>query len=163
MLNFENGRTVSFIKTLTAKKLVRFGAVGVINTAVDVVLFTFLRFSGFTIFSANIISTSVALSISLLLNNRYTFQGQRLTIRRISLYVLVTLAGLWILQPVIINGLTNWNDHNHFIETITAPFGHPKLFVTLLPKLSSLIFTLAWNYLWYSKVIFAPSKKPVAK
>jgi putative flippase GtrA len=145
---------MSSIYRLLQSKIVRFGIVGFINTTIDLLIFVTLRFVGAPVTFANICSTSVALVASLLLNHRYTFRGQALTRRTILLYVAVTLVGLWILQPIVINTLTTWNTHTHFIEGLNHYTQYNRLLITLLPKLASIVVTLVWNYVWYSQVVF---------
>lgn len=136
-------------------KIVRFALVGIINTVIDIGIFLVLRNAGLSILAANICSTSVALTVSLLLNYHYTFSGGMLTRKRIVLYIAVTLTGLWVLQPVVIKGLTELNGPLPYLTAVTTVLGHPKLFMNLVPKLGSTGVTLVWNYLWYNKVVFA--------
>jgi putative flippase GtrA len=116
---------------------IRFCLVGLLNTALDVVLFAALHGAGLSIFAANFVSTSAALCNSLVLNSRYTFRSG-LGGGRIAGFFAVTLTGIWLLQPLVIIGLLElW----------------PSLGSTLA-KLLALGITFAWNYIWYSKVVF---------
>lgn len=132
----------------------RFCLVGVVNTLVDITLFTILHLSGVPLVVANICSTSVALSMSLLLNYRFTFKGRELTRFKIFTYIIVTLAGLWGLQPIIINKLMAINRNFNFIGPFVKIFSHPAVLDNVIPKMGSICVTLVWNYLWYSIYIF---------
>ena len=138
--------------------MIRFGLVGIANTAVDTSLFVLFRFAGISLLIANIFSTSVALTLSLFLNSRYTFNKAKLIRKNVLVYFIVTLSGVWILQPVVIKLITTVNNANHMIESFTKPFGHSQLFIVLVPKLFSILFTLVWNYFWYSKLVFRTAK-----
>lgn len=144
----------SLSSRLLANRLIRFILVGVTNTLVDIILFVLLRFAGLPITASNIISTSVALGLSLVLNKKYTFSGRALTRWTVVLYIGVTLVGIWILQPIIIAAITNYSGTRHLIISLAQPFDQEKLFLILLPKLAATGFTLVWNYLWYNKVVF---------
>lgn len=139
---------------MLSNKFLRFCIVGIINTLVDVPLFVALHSAGFSVLLANICSTTLALIVSLALNYRFTFQNQGLTFGRIVVYIAVTLAGIWVLQPLVISGLLTLNDHMHFTAGLTRHFGHTAQLNSLLAKLSSLVVSLAWNYAWYSRVVF---------
>lgn len=122
---------------LPSNKFLRFCIVGAINTLIDVPLFLALYNSGMDVLSANIISTSAALVASLILNYKFTFRGRSLTRNSIAIYFLVTLSGIWILQPAVITAILSLG-----------------IVGGLIAKLASLGFSLVWNYLWYSRVVF---------
>ena len=121
---------------------------------VDVPLFVILHTAGLSVLFANIISTTAALIVSLILNYRFTFKSRSITKLRIALYFAVTLVGIWILQPLVINGLLLLNDNLHVTAPLIAVFGHAKQLDSLIAKLLSLAVSLVWNYTWYSKVVF---------
>jgi putative flippase GtrA len=140
-----------------SKEFLRFCLVGIINTLVDVPTFVALHSAGVPVLAANIISTSLALIVSLLLNYHYTFRSRTLSKARVILYFAVTLAGIWIIQPLVITILLNLNGHMHYTTFITNRYGHAKQIDSLIAKLGSLAVSLLWNYLWYSRAVF---KKP---
>ena len=144
----------SGVTQLLANKLVRFALVGITNTLIDILLFVSLRYADLPITAANILSTSAALIVSLLLNYRYTFQGKRMTRWDVALYIVVTLVGIWILQPIIISAITAYGPSSRLILAAAKPFGLEKLFIIVIPKLAATAVTLVWNYLWYNKVVF---------
>lgn len=126
---------------------VRFAAVGVLNTAVDfVILFSLVTLLGVPSLMANVVSTSAALAVSYLLNKKAVFGNTDAhNPRQMLLFVAVTLSGLWILQGLII-----WNVTNVAGAWLALSAG-----VTLLvAKAIATLFSLTWNYLWYSRVVF---------
>jgi putative flippase GtrA len=133
----------------------RFCLVGVINTLIDVPLFVALHSAaGLSILLANIISTSLALCVSLALNRRYTFRTGPLRPGRLAIFFLVTLSGIWVVQPLVIDLLLNLNSVLHFTAPLVSLLGHANAVNSLAAKLGSLLASLLWNYAWYSKVVF---------
>lgn len=136
----------SLPKRIFGSEKIRFGAVGSINTAIDfVLLFLFSVVIGIPTIIANIGSTSCALTVSYLLNKKAVFRNtDSHNHRQVILFLVVTLAGLWIVQGVVI--------------AISSPLlqmiGLNDATVLLLAKLIATAFTLVWNYLWYSRVVF---------
>jgi putative flippase GtrA len=141
-----------------AKQILRFGSVGVLNTVVDVTLYVALRHAGFDILFANILSTSVALCMSYVLNYRFTFRSSHSN-KRLVWFFGITCFGLWLLQPIVITSIIQADSVVpllHLTETIT---GNHSLAYNALPKLAATGVTLVWNYLWYSYKIFNQSKQ----
>ena len=66
--------------------VVRFAAVGVVNTAIDVVLFWVLN-APLGILAANFVSTSAGMTFSFLVNGRHTFGADRVTWRQAGLFL----------------------------------------------------------------------------
>lgn len=125
---------------------IRFGAVGVVNTAVDfAVLFLLAVGLGIPSMLANIGSTSVALSVSYLLNKKAVFRSTSTNnVRQFALFVAVTLVGLWVVQgSVIVVALE-----------VLQSAGLHEATALLVAKLVATCFSFIWNYLWYSRVVF---------
>ena len=132
-------------------KKLRFGLVGVLNTLVDVVAYGVLVATGLNFYIANIISTTLGMVCSFSLNRSFTFRatsGNRL--RQIGLFLVVTLFGLWVIQPAVIyltTGLAN------------AAFGFlPDHLLAIVPKGFATVASLVWNYVWYNRVVFTDGK-----
>ena len=143
----------------SASQLLRFCLVGAVNTGIDVSLFTALRLAHVPLVPANICSTSTALLCSLVLNYRFTFKNRSLTRLRIAGYITVTLFGLWVLQPIciklsagLVHGVLGWALHSRIMQS--------GVIRTALPKILAVVVTMAWNYAWYSRVIFARTRRP---
>ena len=130
------------------KKLRRFAGVGIVNTVLDVGIYTVLSAVGVPLLAANFISTSCGLINSFFMHGRFTFRSQP-GHRQIVPFLLVTCCGLWVIQPVVIRGLAAlWN----------AGLDSGLLSVIVVKCLATII-TLAWNYVWYSRVVFATGAK----
>lgn len=125
---------------------IRFAAVGMINTIVD---FTVLLALGVGLrvptIPANIVSTSCALVVSYLLNKKAVFKNDgKSGDRQFASFIIVTLVGLWIMQPIIIIMVTGLPFINGLDQAWSLAIG----------KVIATIATLVWNYIWYSRVIF---------
>ena len=147
-------------KSSTRRQLVAFGATGVLNTAADFVILNICIFAlGLAVVPANIISVSITLCFSFILNNRWVFKGHRASrLYRISTFLVITLIGLYGFQTLIIHFFTTellWpaqavgricaalglNLSNEFIAANTA-------------KLLATAFTMVWNFVMYKKFVF---------
>ena len=122
-------------------KKIRFVLVGGTNTVIDFGILFGLTFLGVDKIIANYISTSIALVFSFFANKSFTFKNTSKNAKRqFILFLVVTLIGLWVLQPLIIWGYTSLLDDSPL-----------SLFIA---KLIATIVTLIWNYLFYSRVVF---------
>lgn len=129
------------VRNKHAKKL-RFALVGGVNTAIDFGILFGLTWLGLDKIVANYISTSIALIFSFFANKTFTFKTTSGSAKRqFTLFLAVTLVGLWVVQPLII-----WS--------YTALMGESPLSL-LVAKLIATIASLIWNYLLYSRVVFA--------
>jgi putative flippase GtrA len=86
------------------RTVVRFLAVGVCNTLIDLVLFWVLH-APLGIVLANFVSTSAGMTFSFLVNGRHTFGAERVTVRQAVLFVAANGATMWVLQPVLIHAV----------------------------------------------------------
>lgn len=131
-------------KLLSSEKI-RFAIVGAINTAVDFsVLFLFASVLNAPIILSNILSTSAALTVSYLLNKKAVFDDKSDNkLRQILLFVGITLTGIWGLQGIIIVVLS---------AQLNTLFG--ATWALFVAKAVATVFSLIWNYVWYSKVVF---------
>lgn len=130
---------------------VRYVLIGTLNTAVDFsILFSLVTFFAVPALIANIASTSTALVVSYLLNKRAVFgDTDTHNPRQVVLFVVVTLAGLWILQGLVIEAVRSlahaWLPAHGSVGLLAA-------------KAIATLFSLTWNYLWYSRVVFRGGK-----
>jgi len=127
-----------------AEKL-RFGVVGGANTALDFgILFT-LVFFGFDRIASNYISTTIAFVFSFFVNRSFTFKSKASnTKKQFGLFLVITLFGLWVIQPIIITGVA-W---------MISDLGIPNSIVLFIGKLLATVVTLVWNYVLYAKYVF---------
>ena len=128
------------------RNFIIFCSIGVLNTVVDISFYLLLRSSGTTVLFANIISTSVALLISYFLNRKYTFKSTTNPRSNIVPFLIVTLVGLWVLQPVVIYFSLN------LLKQLSI---QSSAQLDLVAKLIATAFTLVWNYVLYKKVVFS--------
>lgn len=128
-------------------RLVRFGIIGVFNTALDfALLFLFVYVFGLGTYLGNILSTGICLVVSFLLNRRWTFRSEDGGWRQFALFLAVTLFGLWVVQTLLIWGVT----------ALVAPLASGPL-VLLAAKAVATVGSLTWNYVLYSTVVFRVS------
>lgn len=141
-----------------AKQILRFGSVGMLNTVIDVTLFIVLRHAGLNILFANILSTSVALCMSYILNFRFTFRSSHSN-NRLVWFFGITCFGLWILQPIVMTAIIKADSIVPLLRLAETITGNHSLAYNALPKLAATGVTLVWNYVWYSYKIFAKTKQ----
>lgn len=134
------------------KQVLRFGAIGILNTLFDLSLF-YLLTSVFSIhfIAANIASTSAALVLSFTLNAAYTFKGPTTT-RTFVLFILVTIVSLWVLQPVVI-GATE-----PILRTVFTSLDDSL--ALLAAKILATGASLVVNFFGYKYLVFRTSPKP---
>jgi len=123
----------------------RFAIVGGANTALDfILLFLFVNL-GIDKILANYFSTGASLIFSFFANKSFTFKHKTGNAKKqFAAFLLVTITGLWVLQPIIIWIVTSALESQITNDSIL-------LFVA---KLIATIGSLIWNYLLYSRLVF---------
>ena len=120
----------------------RFALVGGTNTAIDFGILFLLHGLGVNKYVANIISTSVAFVFSFFANRSFTFKSKKDARKQAIPFIIVTLTGLWILQPIVI-----W--------LVLLPLQSLNQDMALfIAKLGATVVSLVWNYILYSKFVF---------
>ena len=119
------------------KQLTTFAAIGVLNTTVDIALYTLLIWLQTPLLTAIIASTTAGMICSYFLNRRFTFKTNRQPIVQ---FICITISGLWILQPIVI-----W--------LLIQLFGITDTFGLTIAKLVATSVSLVWNFVWY-KLVF---------
>lgn len=120
----------------------RYAAVGGFNTALDFVLLFVFTGAGVNKYIANYMSTSIAFLVSFFANRKFAFKSNGNAKKQFLLFTVVTLSGLWLLQPAVI-----W-----LAMPLLDEFGsNTALFIA---KAIATGMSLVWNYLFYSRVIF---------
>lgn len=139
----------------------RFGIVGITSTAIDfVVLFTLVAL-GLPTLASNFVSTSVAMVFSFFANKSFTFKNDTAGKKHFVYFALITLVGLWVIQPVIIVGV-EWLSspiltYNCITETLVStfePWFKSNYIVIFFAKCWATAASLVWNYLMYRKFVF---------
>ncbi len=124
-------------------RALKFGAVGIANTLLDVALFSILTLLvGIPAVSANIASYSAGIGLSFALNRTWTFrdrQRRRAWIQLI-LFFAGNLLGLALSTTVVALLVKAWGP--------------------IFAKAASLAVTFAWNYLFSNLVVFRPDRSP---
>lgn len=123
----------------------RFGIVGVANTALDFgVLFVLVGF-GLDKIPANYISTSIAFVFSFFVNKSFTFKTKGGNVlKQFLLFLGITMVGLWIIQPLVIIGVSG----------LLAGTGWNEAINLFIAKLIATVASLIWNYIFYSRLVF---------
>ena len=120
------------------RQKIRFLLVGGTNTAIDFGLLFILNTLGLPRVLSNTISTGVAFIFSFFANRNFTFSANSGNIKKqMTLFIIVTLFGLWVIQPIIISLISN----------------------LLVGKIIATAVTLVWNYLFYSRRVFKKEAK----
>ena len=123
----------------------RFALVGGFNTALDFGILFGLTALGVDKIVANYISTSISFIFSFFANKTFTFKAKSGNAKREFIsFVIVTLIGLWVLQPLIITA----------VSRLLATTALNDTTILLIAKLLATIVSLIWNYVFYSRVVF---------
>lgn len=124
---------------------IRFIIVGGANTALDFLILFILTFVGLDKIPANYISTGASLIFSFFANKSFTFkQNDGNAKKQFASFLVITLIGLWVIQPLII-----W-----FISPVITPYVPNEALNLLIAKLVATVASLIWNYILYSKLVF---------
>lgn len=127
-----------------AEKL-RFAIVGLANTALDFVILFALIALGLNPIGANFISTGIAFIFSFFVNKSFTFKSKSKNVRRqFVLFLLVTMFGLWVLQPIVIFG----------VSAILVGFGITGELNIFIAKVLATLVSMVWGYIMYARVVF---------
>ena len=117
-------------------KFIKFNAVGILNTAIDFVIFTVLVKLGLDAYVSQVISYSAGVLNSYIWNSRWTFKEKGVTARRVVLFIVVNLVSLGISTGVI--------------ALCTQQFGLSEI----LSKVISLPFSIGVNFLGNRLFVF---------
>ncbi len=124
---------------------IRFAVVGGANTAIDFGILFGLVFFGVDKLVANFISTGIAFVFSFFVNRSFTFKSTGgNTKKQFGLFLVITLFGLWVIQPAIISGVSSLLNNTKLSDSL----------ILLAGKLIATVATLVWNYLLYKKFVF---------
>jgi putative flippase GtrA len=124
---------------------IRFGIVGIANTAIDFIVLFVLTALGIDKIVANYISTTTAFVFSFFINRSFTFKSTDGNMRKqFLLFVVVTLIGLWVIQPLVITAISWMLSGSSLAEPI----------LLFIAKVVATVASLIWNYLFYSRLVF---------
>lgn len=120
----------------------RFATIGGINTVVDFGLLFLLNGAGVNKYVANLFSTTAAFIFSFFANRSFTFKSKGEIKKQLLPFTVVTLFGLWVLQPIVI-----W-------ATLIPLSSLDETVALFTAKLIATVVSLVWNYLLYSRFVF---------
>jgi len=124
---------------------IRFGIVGIANTALDFAILFILVALGLDKIPANYVSTGISFIFSFFVNKSFTFKSKSGNAKKQFLYfIIITIIGLWVIQPLIITGLS----------TVLANTGWSSGVILFVAKIIATVASLIWNYIFYSRVVF---------
>jgi putative flippase GtrA len=138
----------------------KFGAVGVVNTLLDFVIYNLLSSrAGLTLIQSNIISTTVAMGVSFFANKKLVFKKHDgHIVRQAVLFLAITAFGLYVLQTSTIHLLTElwlWPVKTLVgLAHLTGIRDHDAFLVKNSAKAAATSISLSWNYIMYKKVVF---------
>ena len=127
----------------------RFSIVSSISTTIDFAILLTLTTFGLSIIGANFISTTTSFIFSFFASKKFAFKTPDTPVKREAvLFVVITLFGIWVIQPLLI-----WP-----LEPFIAGFGIHGALVTIAAKLIASLATFIWNYLFYTRLVFKKKK-----
>lgn len=133
---------------VTPRKI-RFSLVSSVATAIDFSLLLLLTSFGMATITANYISSSLAFVFSFFANKKFAFRTPDHHIKREAvLFIIVTLTGIWLLQPLII-----WKIEDTLDQSI-----YPTWLVVVVAKVIASFVTFIWNYYFYTRLVFKKKK-----
>lgn len=133
---------------ITPRKI-RFTLVSSISTAIDFAILLTITSLGIPIIAANFVSTSISFVFSFFASKRFAFKTPDQHVKHeVIKFILVTLTGIWVIQPLII-----WP-----LEPIIRGFGIHGILVVIFAKLIASLATFTWNYLFYTRLVFNKNK-----
>ncbi len=138
------------------KKVAGFGGVGILNTFVDYAIFNLL-IAGFGTkpFVANLVSTTIALSFSYVLNKRFVFKhAGRFDIKSASLFLGFTAFGLWVIQGLGLSLIIHWTKTNY-----PDLYASHEFLVVNGAKLIASAGSIIWNFTTYNSIVFKNNRQ----
>ncbi len=136
--------SIRFISRMKNNKKIRFVSVGITNTIIDFGIYGGLVAAGIPSVIANYPAATTALTFSFFANKNYTFQKRGHNLKQIVLFLAVTLAGAWIIQPAVI----------YIVSSLLFGLHETVFIVAMIAKVCAAIISMAWNYTLYNKFVF---------
>lgn len=122
------------------------------NTAIDFGVYAVFVLLGMSHVLANYPATTTALIFSFFANKQYTFRdNQKSNARQIGLFLLITLAGAWVLQPVVISLVG--------VIITATDLGITNIYAAIFEKLCAAAASMVWNYFLYKRLVFRNNRK----
>jgi putative flippase GtrA len=144
----------------TRRQLASFGVTGILNTAADFAILNICIFViGLPVIFSNIISVTISLALSFTLNNRWVFSGHSVSrFRRVVLFLVVTLLGLYGFQTIIIHFFTTeFLLPAQAVMYVSNALGlnlSAEFIIANTAKIIATMVTMVWNFVMYKKFVF---------
>jgi len=124
---------------------IRFGIVGMANTALDFALLFLFVGLGINKIPANYFSTGISFIFSFFVNKSFTFKSKTGNAKKqLLLFIIITIIGLWVIQPLVITAVAG----------LLATSGWAAAYILFIAKVVATVASLVWNYILYSKIVF---------
>ena len=124
---------------------IRFGIVGIANTALDFAILFLLVALGLDKIPANYISTGVAFIFSFFVNKSFTFKSKGGNVKKqFVIFIAISIVGLWIIQPLVITVISVALTHTGWVSGL----------ILFIAKIIATVASLIWNYVFYSRLVF---------
>lgn len=135
--------TLEHIKKHAEK--IRFGIVGIANTALDFALLFLFVGLGLDKIPANYLSTGISFIFSFFVNKSFTFKSKGGNVKKQFIYfIVITIIGLWVIQPLIITA----------VAATLATTGWASGVILFAAKIIATVASMIWNYIFYSRLVF---------
>ena len=151
---------------MKTRRTSRFLVVGLFNTGLDFSILNALVFGfGLSRLPANIISSSVAMVMSYMLNHRFVFRhDEEKNLKQFLVFIVITAFGLLVLQNLTIyiftHQLRSVPDAMHTVLDWVVSGVFTKEFIELnFGKAVATIVTMVWNYKLYQRFVFVAKNK----
>lgn len=119
--------------------------VGSLSTAIDYGILFALALFGLDSLRGNFISTSIAMIFSFIANKKFTFKDNSSAGKmQIAKFFVITTFGLWVIQPIIIEGF----------KYLASPIIPNAFIVLFVGKTLATIASMIWNFVLYKKFVF---------
>lgn len=123
----------------------RFGIVGIANTAIDFIILFVLVALGLDKIPANYISTSASFVFSFFVNKSFTFKSKGGNVwKQFLIFLLISIIALWVIQPLVILG----------VSALLANTGWASWVILFIAKVIATVASLIWNYIFYTRLVF---------
>ena len=144
-------------------QIIKFGAIGIMNTAIDYLLFAlFFSVCGLDKSLAQVFSTAIAMTNSYILNRYFTFEQKgNVKIDEMWKFIIVNLVSMAV-TILLLNVFYDWwhleNIANMFFEAISVPYKIEGDLAVIFCKLVATPFSLAVNFLGNRLWVFRSKK-----
>ena len=153
----------------TKEQAAKFIVVGVINTFIDYLILNILIYVGFTAFLmlsgqkfliANIISVSVAMINSFILNRQWAFNAEKGNIYgQIIKFIVVTVIGMFVVHQIVFNIFYYqlgyiFNFIVQIARFLNLTFLSKDFIILNFSKALAISVSMVWNFIGYKFLVF---------